>query len=174
MSNLSRPPTPNCNYLLDDRIMFGWYPGPDNIGNYSNSIHDVLATGRTVFVNLTSYGEKTCLYNYIPTVIDLVTNPVFIHYAIEDCGLPTDIISYKALIRHLHYLIQENNKIYIHCKGGHGRSGIVAASLLIHMGYTSDEALSMVSAAHRTRTYIPDYPCPQTPAQVQFVKEYTR
>ena len=43
------PPTPNSNYLLDDRIMFGWYPGgPDSNGNYSNNITDILSIGRDV------------------------------------------------------------------------------------------------------------------------------
>jgi len=166
-------PTPNCNYLLDDRIMFGWYPGPDNKGNHSNSIHDILATGRTVFVNLTTHSEKTSLYNYIPAVIDKISDPIFIHYSMDDGGLPVDYNSYKSLIKHLTYLVEQNNKIYIHCRGGHGRSGIVAACLLIHMGYNNNEALTMVSNAHKTRLYIPDYPCPQTPEQVEFVKNYT-
>lgn len=167
------PPTPNCNYLLDERIIFGWYPGPNAIGLYSNSIHDIVITGCNVFVNLTSHAEKTALYDYVPVVLTTVKNPIFIHYAIEDCDLPTDITSYKALIRHLYFLVQQNYKLYIHCKGGHGRSGIVASCLLIHMGYTNDEALAMVSQAHKTRKYIPDYPCPQTSVQVQFVKDYT-
>jgi protein tyrosine phosphatase len=170
------PPTPNCNYLLDERIMFGWYPGPDNNGQCSNSIHDILATGRTVFVNLTSYNEITSLYNYGPSVLTTVRNPIFIYHQMDDGTSPSnssDIISYKALIKHLHHLVEQNYKIYIHCRGGHGRSGIVAACLLIHMGYSNEEALEMVSAAHKTRAYIPDYPCPQTPEQVQFVKNYT-
>lgn len=35
--------TPNSNYLLDDKIMFGWYPGPES--------DEILETKRDVFVN---------------------------------------------------------------------------------------------------------------------------
>ena len=71
----------------------------------------------TVFVNLTSYGEITSLYNYNPYVLGKVDNPIFIYYRMDDGGLPTDIASYKSLIKHLCYLVEQNNKIYIHCRG---------------------------------------------------------
>lgn len=167
-------PTPNCNYLLDERLMFGWYPGPEETGLYSNNIYKLLETGRNVFVNLTSKQETKDLYHYIPIVIEKVCDPIFIHYSINDCGLPTDSKSYRKLIDLLHLLVQQGKKLYIHCRGGHGRSGIVAACLLIHMGYSNDEALDCVSKAHKTREYIPDYPCPQTEEQVEFVKCYNK
>ena len=165
-------PTPNCNYLLDDRIMFGWYPWSTSTGPFSNNIEDILKTGRTVFVNLTSISERCSFFNYIPLVVEKVNAPIFIHYPIEDQGLPSDIDSYIKLITLLHSLVIKGDKLYIHCRGGHGRSGIVAACLLIHMGYDNNEALDLISKAHKTRSYIPDYPCPQTKEQVQFVSQY--
>lgn len=171
--SLPNPPTPNCNYLLDERIMFGWYPGPPEHGEMSNDVNAILETGRTVFVNLTSKHEIAILHNYIPCVQNSVFNPIFIHYPIPDQGLPSDLSSYKKFLELLCFLVNQNEKIYIHCRGGHGRSGIVAACLLIHLGYSNEDALEMVSTAHKTRAYIPDYPCPQTEDQCVFVRKYT-
>lgn len=171
MHNLSNP-TPNANYLLDERIMFGWYPSPNNDGILSNDIHALLNTRRTAFVNLVSMEERSVLFDYTSTVMKQTNKPIFIYYEIPDQGLPNDLNSYKELIQHLYTLIDEGERIYIHCRGGHGRSGIVAACLLIHMGYSNEEALTLVSNAHKTREYIPDYPCPQTAEQVQFVRNY--
>lgn len=170
--NILKNPTPNANYLIDERIIFGWYPGADNLGLLSNSIDALIATDRNVFVNLTMNIEKNTLFNYTDIVTAKVKDPIFIHYSIDDCGLPKDIDSYHELINLLHFLIKQNRKLYIHCRGGHGRSGLVSACLLIHMGYTNNEALDLVSKAHKTRDYIPDYPCPQTEEQVLFVKKY--
>ena len=167
-------PTPNCNYLLDERIMFGWYPCYTSTGPLSNNVKDILKTGRNVFVNLTSIKERSELYNYIPDVLNVVEAPIFINYPIKDVGLPLDIDSYIKLIDLLHLLVVRGDKLYIHCRGGHGRSGIVAACLLIHMGYSNQEALDLVSKAHKTRSYIPDYPCPQTEEQAQFVRQYKK
>jgi protein-tyrosine phosphatase len=177
MNNLSNP-TPNANYLLDpysndnECIMFGWYPTPNNDGMLSNSIHALLSTGRNTFVNLVSMEERSSLFDYTSIVMRHVSNPIFIYYEIPDQRLPSDLNSYRELIQHLHTLVNEGRRIYIHCRGGHGRSGIVAACLLIHMGYSSEEALVLVSNAHKTREYIPDYPCPQTADQVEFVRNY--
>lgn len=78
--------------------MFGWYPGPNSTGQLSNNIEHILKPGRTLFVNLTSISELASLYNYIPVVLQNVTNPIFIHHPIDDQGLPSDIDSYIKLI----------------------------------------------------------------------------
>lgn len=62
--------------------------------------------------------------------------------------------------------------MYIHCRGGHGRSGLVCACLLIRVGHSADKALELVSVAHHTRSNLPTFPCPQTGAQVEFVKQF--
>lgn len=165
-------PTPNSNYLLDERIIFGWYPTPHSNGLFSNNILDLLKSGRDVFVNLTTFREKNSLYDYQPTVRVFRDNPVFIHYPIEDGGLPSDDVTFSHLINRLNLLLKENRKLYIHCRGGHGRSGLVAGCLLISMGYEANVVLKMLSTAHGTRQYLPDYPCPQTSAQVNYVLKY--
>jgi len=81
--NLPKNPTPNSNYLINENIMFGWYPGSDNNGSLNNNIHKLIDTGRNVFVNLTT------LFNYINVVSTKVENTILIHYPIDDCGLAT-------------------------------------------------------------------------------------
>lgn len=167
------PPTPNCNYLNSDQILFGWYPDrPDSSGLYSNNINALLSTGRTVFVNLTTSEETHLLYDYVSYLDQMNPKPLYYSYAIPDCGIPNDMESFRKFIIELHKLVQQGHKLYIHCRGGHGRSGIVAGCLLIQMGHTADEALDMISAAHKTREYLPNYPCPQTDEQRRFIQNY--
>lgn len=168
ISGILANPTPNANYVLDERIMFGWYP----CHNDQNNIRDLINTGRNVFVNLTTAEEIDELYHYGWEVLKSVPNPTMIYYPIQDCSLPTDLESYRDLISHLKYLVESNHRLYIHCRGGHGRSGIVVACLLISLGYTNEEALEMVGTAHGTRTNWADIGCPQTSEQVEFVKNY--
>lgn len=167
-------PTPNSNYLIDDKIMFGWYPmDPNTQGLCSNNIEQLIKSERNVFVNLTTLEERKNLYKYIDNVISKVNNPIFIHYEIPDQDVPKNLQSFKDFIELLYSLyFIENKKLYIHCRGGHGRSGVVAACLLIRMGYSNKNALELVSEAHKTREYIPNYPCPQTTEQIDFVKKY--
>lgn len=166
-------PTPNSNYLINDKIMFGWYPtDPKSHGIYSNNIEHLISTGRNVFINLTTRDERSFLYKYMDVVASKSQNPIFIHYEIEDSKIPTDMKSFREFINLLVSLKDHN--LYIHCRGGHGRSGVVAACLLINMGYSNEDALDIVSKSHKTREYIPNYPCPQTEEQILFVKSYSK
>ena len=168
------PPTPNSNYLLGNRILFGWAPSqPGSTGQYSNNIELLVQTNRDVFVNLMTSQETQTLYNYVPFVKSSKPDTVFLSYEIPDCGIPHDKSSFTQFILNLKDLFDEGKTFYIHCRGGHGRSGLVTACLLIAMSYSPSDALFEVKLSHLTREYIPDYPCPQTQEQVEFVKSFS-
>jgi ADP-ribosyl-[dinitrogen reductase] hydrolase len=43
--------------------------------------------------------------------------------------------------------MQDGNRIVVHCRGGLGRTGVIAARLLIELGEAPDKALQRVRAA---------------------------
>lgn len=48
--------------------------------------------------------------------------------------------------------LNSDEKIYIHCRGGHGRSGLVVASLLIYRNkFTIEEGIQLTNVYHRQR-----------------------
>lgn len=57
-------------------------------------------------------------------------------------------------------------RVFIHCKGGLGRTGVIAACLLIESGISAAEAISMVRIARRSTI--------ETRAQEAFVLAYKR
>ncbi len=74
-----------------------------------------------IFVDLTLASEVQ-KYKLPPT-------KTYINFPIADWSVPHDLDKFTAFIQKLLRLIKEKN-ILIHCKGGHGRSGIVVAILL--------------------------------------------
>ena len=62
--------------------------------------------------------------------------------------------------------------LYIHCWGGRGRTGIVAACLLglLYDGMDAEEALDRVQAYFATRA--PGNPSPETEPQRQQVRDF--
>ena len=73
----------------------------------------------------------------------------WIHLPIQDEQAPTKQFDLawrtegKALVEHL----ISGQRILLHCKGGLGRTGTVAAKLLIEFGYSADEAVNIVRNA---------------------------
>ncbi len=57
----------------------------------------------------------------------------FVHFPIKDCDV-TDDISVIKLALELVRSITEGNIIYMHCWGGHGRTGTLV-SIMLHIMY---------------------------------------
>ena len=70
------------------------------------------------------------------------------HLPIRDVSIPGSDFEYawqtagKALRKRL----QDGNRIVVHCRGGLGRTGVIAARLLIELGEGPDKALRRVRA----------------------------
>lgn len=63
--------------------------------------------------------------------------------------------------------------VYIHCWGGRGRAGMVAAAALARIyGVSAEEALERVDRALKTRE--PEGRAPQTDEQIEFVRQFVR
>lgn len=166
--------TPNSNPLADNEhnIMFGWYPTQGIEGKYSNDIETLIhKCNINVFVNLTQDNEN--LPSYEKFLRSKYPYTIIINYPIEDQKVPQnkDMNRFNTFIDTIVQL-SKDHKVFIHCRGGHGRSGMVGACVLIKKGYSAEKALETVSLMHKTRAYIPDYPCPQTDVQREFVRNF--
>jgi len=124
------------------KALFGGYPTQEQV-------HLLETLGVKWFVDLTLGNEKR-------TKPYVVTNKdKYINYPIVDQHVPFNITSFVKFIKKLISVINgltENDKLYIHCKGGHGRSGLVAATLLCAMDKISPKkAIEEITISHNQR-----------------------
>jgi ribA/ribD-fused uncharacterized protein len=122
-----------CSYFIEKKSLFGSYPTQE-------MVHTLEGMGIEYFVDLTTDNEA----NLTP----YKTTKHVIKYPIQDHQIPRDIKSFTLFIIKLSKLIKHNIPIYIHCKGGHGRSGVVVACIL---GYLYD--ISATSALKQTTLF---------------------
>lgn len=149
------------SFLYDGLLVFGKYPTDKEATLLKDS-------GYLTFVDLCPREEIT----WEPYNEEGITR---IHYPIYDRGAPNN--DAEPLIHSLVKKIQEGEKIYIHCRGGHGRSATLAAViLLILTSFTSQEALSAVKKAHILRKEMkPKFRkigAPQTRIQKDYVRNF--
>jgi len=69
----------------------------------------------------------------------------FISYPIPDRGLPNSIQDYLAFTRRLYHEAAGGINTVVHCRAGIGRTGIVAAGVLLHCGFEPQEAFHHIS-----------------------------
>lgn len=148
------------NYITDDkRIVVGAMPFDDK------DLEEITRSANTI-INLTA---ETPWYKTIVDKIDIR----YIHFSIQSGRAPSKKRC-TALIDRLLELYNKGETLYIHCNGGHGRAGTIAAILVGKM-YNMDasEAISKINECRNTRQDISRnfIPTPETSAQVQLINQ---
>lgn len=87
------------------------------------------------------------------------------HLPCVDTQPPDDAPATHSLCGEILRLLGEGHHVLIHCIGGWGRSGTIAACLLTHEGYAPMQAIELVRAARSPR-------CVESRAQERFVFGY--
>ena len=70
-----------------------------------------------------------------------------LHFPIRDGGVPTDIPATSDLVGHILRAADGGGTIAIHCRGGLGRSGLIAACCLVTRDFTAAAAIAAVRLA---------------------------
>ena len=71
----------------------------------------------------------------------------FISFPIPDRGVPASLQEAVALIARIGAQLDAGKNVAVHCRQGIGRSGLIAAGVLMTSGGSSEEATQIVSSA---------------------------
>lgn len=88
----------------------------------------------------------------------------FISYPIPDRGLPNSVSEFATFTRRLYHEAASGLNTVIHCRAGIGRTGIVAAGVLLHCGYEVSEAFALISSKRGVSV-------PDTQEQIDWVRD---
>jgi protein-tyrosine phosphatase len=116
--------------------------GADSV---ANTIAEIAALGFHQVVSLLEPAEAEVLG--LAQEAELVTaqSMKFVSFAIPDMGLPACSDDFVRLAQHLFTQIDAGTNTLIHCRGGIGRSGLLAAAVLLRGGKDVREAFAQVS-----------------------------
>lgn len=153
------------SYFIDNKALFGSYPLQEQVNKFESM-------GVRYFVDLTCEGEKK--------IIPYKTRYNYLRYPIPDRRVPTNWGSFSSFVMKVGKIVRKlgsKESVYIHCKGGHGRSGVLVACLLCYLyGMDPSEALSETSLCHGRRVEMREkwrkMGSPQTRSQKHFVSKF--
>lgn len=163
--------TTHNNWVIPGQLMCGPFPGLDGI-NYPdeistvNNLNGIMADGINTFIclqeeisvqdgtpgtlqeSLRWAFPKFCNYSYF---LQNATNIEYRHFPMKDQTTPnsTDFLLY---INYILELLMRGRKVFIHCAGGHGRTGVYVAVLLaLIYNITVEDALLRTQMYHNSR-----------------------
>lgn len=118
--------------------------GRTHARDLSADLQVIKDAGANLLVNLMEVeeGQHWHMHNYDSQAARIGLNVR--RYPIQDVNVPSDPTSFRTLVQELHTDLQDGDTIVIHCLGGLGRSGTLAACLLIQNGMNSREAINLV------------------------------
>jgi len=70
-----------------------------------------------------------------------------LHFPIPDYGIPEDLAAFEELLARAIAKLRAGERLLIHCAAGIGRTGTMAAALLVGLGVELEEAVRRVEAA---------------------------
>jgi protein-tyrosine phosphatase len=88
----------------------------------------------------------------------------FLSFPIPDRGVPYSAPAALSLIGNLVSALESGDSIVLHCRQGVGRSGLIAAAILVASGLKSDDAIRTVTSARGVAV-------PETDQQLRWLKQ---
>ncbi len=130
---LASGPHSTCHYVLPN-LLAGSFPGDRSEPNHTMKIQSLLDANVDTFICLQERGELKRFTPYMKIAEKLAKKSSatveFYHCPIPD----NDVTSTEQLVMSIRTLIQRllsGHVVYVHCWGGHGRTGTLICSFLV-------------------------------------------
>jgi protein-tyrosine phosphatase len=127
----------------------GLGPMPGRSGNYAGDIAAVLAWGPALVVTLTEAAELEHV-GAGGIGADLARAGVgWCHLPVPDFGVPEGAMArcWPDVARAVRRVLGAGGRVFVHCMGGCGRSGMIALRLMVEAGEAPGPALARLRAA---------------------------
>jgi ADP-ribosylglycohydrolase/protein-tyrosine phosphatase/transcriptional regulator with XRE-family HTH domain len=146
MTSVEEPdlrPHANCYWIPDKPVVVGSYPGNSDVSKARKKIQDLLAAGADYFIDLTTVSDGVRSYEELLYELSPEKNVEYRSFPIEKSGVPSPE-EMNRILDAIDAAVSAHHGIYLHCRGGIGRSGTVTGCYLVRHGMNGDEALAEV------------------------------
>jgi protein-tyrosine phosphatase len=83
----------------------------------------------------------------------------FVSFPIQDRGLPKSVSEFSRFTKNLYHQVLDGKNTVVHCRAGIGRTGLVAAGILLHHGFNPSAAFELISLKRHVQVPDTDEQC---------------
>jgi hypothetical protein len=157
-------PVKNCYWVEEGKFLAGEYPRNKDEESSRAKMNAILASGVTVFIDLTEEGELLPYQSFIGSA-------AYYRFPIVDVSVPQSSTDMIRILDTLDRLMAEGAVIYLHCWGGVGRTGtVVGCWLARHNG--SAQGWDRLQAVWKQCAKSTFRSSPETPAQKRYIETW--
>lgn len=160
-----KPPIADSYWVTPGTLLAGEYPGAKLDARATARLGDFRDSGVTSFVDLTEEEEGLAPYEH------LLDGARWMRMPIRDRACPS-AEEMRAILDRIDRELADGQTVYVHCWGGHGRTGTVVGCWLVRHGSDPAEALARIRELRREVPEGSWMASPETEAQRQFVRQW--
>jgi ADP-ribosylglycohydrolase len=128
-------PLSNSYWALPGKVLAGEYPAGATAEATRERLKSLLAAGVSCFIDLTEPHECPAYDQELPPSVG------YHRKSIPDHGLPASHARMSEILACVRAALQGGAIVYLHCRAGIGRTGMVAGCLLVEAGRSGEQAL---------------------------------
>jgi ADP-ribosylglycohydrolase len=166
-------PIPESYWVVAGRFLAGPHPGSRSRAEAMDRLRRFLSAGITFFIDLTEPSEVSSYESLLPFATPDGRRVEYFREPIPDHDVPADFDVMTRIVDLLDAALRDGHVVYVHCRGGIGRSAMVAACWLALKGGRGDEALEDIQAMWQQSSRSKVWSIvPETEEQADFVRDW--
>lgn len=164
-------PYPNSYWVEPGRLLAGEYPGAETRDATRLRLRQLLERGIRTFIDLTRERE---MEPYAPEFEGLTADSVrHQRFAILDHSIPERPQVIVDALNAIDAALQRGEGVYVHCRAGIGRTGMVVATHLMRRGLDNERAFDHLQTLWQECGRARHWPVvPETDEQIEYVRRW--
>jgi ADP-ribosyl-[dinitrogen reductase] hydrolase len=162
-------PTPlrNSYWVVPGKVLAGEHPGGTNVEATRERLQRLIAAGVECFMDLTDPRELKPYDPELPFSIEYLRKPI------GDHGIPAKRAHMTEILECIQDAVESGRCVYVHCRAGIGRTGMVIGCLLVEHGLQGEAALDELNRLWQQSERSKNWgSVPETDPQVDFVRTW--
>jgi Dual specificity phosphatase, catalytic domain len=158
-------PLPNSYWVVPGRLLAGEYPGGSGFTESRARLAKLQDAGVDYFVDLTEEAELPPYRHLLPFRVKYLRSPIV------DTRVPNNVAQTRELLAAIRDALALGRGVYVHCRAGIGRTGLVIGCFLAEQESDGKAALKTLNRlwlqSERSQTWPK---VPQTAEQAAYIR----
>jgi hypothetical protein len=162
-------PFPNSYWVLPGQLLAGEHPAVTDRAESRDRVGRLRLAGLNSYIDLTEPGEQP-EYRHL-----LEKRAEYVRSSIVDSSVPGNVAQTLELMRLIHTALASKRGVYVHCRAGIGRTGLVVGCYLAEQEGSGDAALDRLNLLWRQSARAQSWPrVPQTSEQADYIRSWLK